>query len=50
MSKETKTFGDIEIENHKFHFYKDPIFINDVNVDNIFVSKNFFRAKEITNT
>ena len=26
MGKEMITFGDIEIEKHKFHRYKSPIF------------------------
>ena len=26
MSKEILTFGDIEIEKHKFYHYKSPIF------------------------
>ena len=33
-------FGDIEIEKNEFHHYKNPIFLNAVNVDNIFISTN----------
>ena len=40
-------FGDIEIEKHKLHHNKDSIFLNDANVDNIFISKKFLLAKEL---
>ena len=35
MSKEIITFGDIEIEKHKFNRYKNQLFLNDVDIDNI---------------
>ena len=38
MGKEILTFGDIEIEKHKFHRYKSPTFLEDVGIDNILVS------------
>ena len=31
-------FGYIEIEKHKFHRYKNPIFENDVDISNISIS------------
>ena len=31
-------FGDVEIEKHKFHQYKSPIFLEDVNIDSVLVS------------
>lgn len=40
MDKEFITFGDIEVEECKFHHYKNIIFLNDVNNDNIIVSPN----------
>ena len=38
MGKEMITFGDIEIEKHKFHRYKSPIFLEDRDVENASVS------------
>ena len=35
MGKETMTFGDIEVEKHKFYQHKTPIGIHDVNIDKI---------------
>ena len=39
MSKDI-TFGDIKVEKHKFHQYKSPISINDVNISKIVVSNS----------
>ena len=33
-------FNDIEVAKTEFHRYKNPIFLNAANVDNIFISKN----------
>ena len=30
MGKEIMTFSDIEIEKHKFHRYKNPIFLKKI--------------------
>ena len=38
MDKEIITFGDYEIEEQKFHRYKSPIFLGDVDNGNILVS------------
>ena len=38
MNKEIIAFGDIEIENHKFHHCKNLIWSEDVDIDNIQVS------------
>ena len=38
MSKEIITFGDIEIEKRKLHCYKNPIFLKDVDIDNMLIS------------
>ena len=37
MGKEIITFGDIEVEKHKFHQQKSPILIYDVNIVRIVV-------------
>ena len=39
LSKEILTFGDIEIEKHKFHCHKSPIFLKDVDIENVLISK-----------
>ena len=38
MSKETLTFGDIQIENNKFYCYKTPILLGDVGIEKVLVS------------
>ena len=38
MGKEIITFGDTELEKHKFHRDKSPIFLNVVDTDNVLVS------------
>ena len=40
MGKEVTTFGDTEVEKCKFHCYNNPIFINDININSIWVSNN----------
>ena len=46
MSKETLTFGDIQIENNKFYRYKTPILLGDVDIEKVLVSnKNSFDEK-----
>ena len=40
MGKEILTFGDTEIEKHKFYHYKSPTFLLDVDIENILVSNN----------
>ena len=37
MDKEIITFADMEVEKYKFHQYKNPISIYDVNTDKILV-------------
>ena len=39
IDKEIITFGDIEIEKHKFYHHKTPIFLKDINIDIVLVSK-----------
>ena len=38
MTEEIITFGDIEIEKQNFSHYKSPIFLEDVDINNIIVS------------
>ena len=38
MGKEIITLADIEVEKHKFHQYKNPISINDVDISKTVVS------------
>ena len=38
MGKEIITPADNEIEKHKFQYYKNPIFSEDVNIDNVLLS------------
>ena len=38
MDKQIKKFEDIEIEEYKFQPNKNPIFINDVDINTIVVS------------
>ena len=42
MGKEILTFGDIEIEKHKFYYYKTLTFLEDLDIHNVFllVKKN----------
>ena len=46
MGNKIITFGDIEVEKHKFNRYKYPIFLNNVNIDNILVSNKFFSGEK----
>ena len=38
MGKEIVAFGNIQIEKHKFHRYKNSTFLKDVDNDNILIS------------
>ena len=40
MSKEVITFGNNEVEKQKFQQYKDLIFLKDLDIDNLLISKN----------
>ena len=46
MGNEILTFGDIEIEKHKFQRCKNSIFLEDVEIDNILVSNNISSSKK----
>ena len=38
MGKKILAFGDIEIEKNKFYRHKTPIFLKDVDIENVLVS------------
>ena len=46
MGKEILTFGDFEIEKNKFHCHKTSIFLKDVDIENVLVSKNISPGKK----
>ena len=48
MDKEILTFGDTEIEKHKFHRYKVQFFLEDVDIDNELVSKKAINTSLVT--
>ena len=50
MDKEILTFGDIEIEKIKFYRYKSPTFLNDVDIEKVFVSSKISSVKRTINT
>ena len=41
MSKEILKFNDIEIEKRKFHSFKSPTTVNDIDIDKITISNKF---------
>ena len=41
MNKEILIFNDIVIDKHKSHYSKNPIFIDDVDIYKILISKRF---------
>ena len=43
--KDVLTFGDIEIEKHKFYQYDSPIFLKDRDIDNVLVPNNILTKK-----
>ena len=51
MGKKNITFGDIEVEKHKFHQHKNPISMYGVNIDRIVVSSKvrFFLVNKVLN-
>ena len=46
MSKKFIGFGDIEIEKHKFSRHNNPIFQNDVDIENILIPKIIFPSEK----
>ena len=39
MGDEILTFGNVEIEKNEFYYYKSPIFLKDVDIEKVLVSK-----------
>ena len=50
MNKEILIFNDIVIDKHKSHYSKNPIFIDDVDIYKILISKSFLLVKRVRNT
>ena len=46
IGKEILTFGDIEVEKHKFHRHQTPIFLIDLDIEKLLVSNKFFFGKK----
>ena len=46
MNKEIATFGDINTEKRNFHCYKNPIFSEAVDIDNILLANNISCGKK----
>ena len=49
MNKEILIFNDIVIDKRKFHYSKNPIFIDNVDIDKILISKRFLLVKRVKN-
>ena len=47
MGTKIITFGNTEVEKHRFHQHKNPILIYDVNIDRIVVFNKFPLIKEV---
>ena len=51
MGKEILTFDEIEIEKNKFYHHKSPIFVKDVDTENVLICNKIFSGKKtIINT
>ena len=46
MGKEIITFGNIEVEKHKFHQHQSPILIGEVDINKIIVSNKVSFGKK----
>ena len=42
MGKEILTFDKIEIKNNNFYRHKTPIFLGDIDIEKVLVSKDLF--------
>ena len=49
MDNKIIAFGDTEAKKHKFHYHKNPILIDDVDVNTNILSSNAFLVKNILN-
>ena len=50
VHKEILAFGDIEIKKHKFYLYKNLAPLNDVDFEDVLVSKKIFSGRKSYNT
>ena len=50
MGKWILISSNIETEKHPFYHYKSPIFLDDVDTENILVSKNISSSEKAMNT
>ena len=48
MYKKVMTFGNMQIEKHKFYYHKKPTFLEDQNVDKILLSNKTSSSKNTT--
>ena len=46
MDQKQIKFADTEIEEYRFHQYKSPILINDIDINTIVVSNRFLFGKQ----
>ena len=46
VPKEVIVFGDTGIEKHKYHFYKNLILIDDVDIDKTLISNKIYFGKK----
>ena len=46
MGKEILTLGDIEVEIHKFHRYKSPILLKDIDIGKVLVFNKIFYGEK----
>ena len=47
MSKEILIFGGTEVEAYKFHRYKVPILLKDIDIGNVLVSNEIYSDEKI---
>ena len=45
MNKDVITFGDIEIEKHKFHVIRVQFFLEDTDIDKLLILTKFLLGK-----
>ena len=49
MDEKVITFGDTEIENQKFHYHKNPIFLYDADINKTIVYNKVSFGKKVLN-
>ena len=50
MNKEMLTFGDTEFEKNKFYCLKNPIFLEDVDIEKVLVPNKISSSEKFINT